>query len=56
MKTQLNFLTGNKTTAIIQIKIGKDIIFADFFKEIPSKDQLNNLLEKYKKIYEEYFK
>ena len=56
MKSKLIFLTGNKTTAIIQIKIGKDIIFADFFKEVPSKEQLTALLEKYKKIYEEYFK
>ena len=56
MKNELIFLTGNKTTAIIQIKIGKDVIFADFFKKIPSKDELKNLLEKYKKIYEEYFK
>ena len=56
MKTEIIFLTGKSPSAVIQIKIGRIIVFADFYKEIPSKEHLNGLLEKYKKIYEEYLK
>lgn len=56
MKAELRFLTGEASSAVIQIKIGKMIVFADFYKNIPSKEHLNDLLKKYKRIYEEYLK
>lgn len=47
-------IVGNKIRISMSRKYSKEHKIK--FMEIPFKDQLNNLLEKYKKIYEEYFK